>query len=168
MQIRRLTAEDAAIFLELRLRALQESPTSFGSSYEEERDRTHMQVAEFLSGAAERAVMGAFDGDKLIGIVAVGRESAMKQRHIGFVRSMYVEVSSRGRRIGTALVDEALKVALGWPGIEQLTLAVNSSNTSAIALYSRAGFVEFGLHPHALCVHGAYHDELLMVRQSAA
>jgi RimJ/RimL family protein N-acetyltransferase len=168
MHIRRLNSEDAAPFLELRLQALLESPTSFGSSFEEERDRSQAQVAQFLSGSSERAVIGAFQSEELIGIVGVGRETALKQRHIAFIRSMYVTAPSRGLRLGTALIAEALKVAFGWIGLQQLTLAVNASNASAIALYTRAGFVVFGRHPNALFVNGSYHDELHMVRQSAA
>lgn len=167
MQIRRLAADDAPRFLELRLTALQESPGAFGSSHEEERDRSLEQVAEFLCGSPERVVLGVSAEGRLMGIVCVGREAGLKQRHIGFIRSMYVAAPCRSRGLGSALIREALQVAAGWAGLEQLTLAVNAANAPAIALYTQAGFVEFGRHPRALCVNGAYHDELHMVRHSA-
>lgn len=169
MQIHRLTANDANIYQELRLAALQESPTAFSSSFEEEHGRSQAQVAHLLSGSPETIVFGAFTENGLSGAVRVGRESTLKQRHIGFVRSMYVIPSRRGQGIGSALLREALAVAAGWTGLEQLTLAVTASNVSAIALYLQSAFVECGRMPRALSVNGSYYDELHMVRfQSAA
>lgn len=170
MPIRRLTADDADAdaFQDLHLAALQESPAAFSSSHEEERERPPAQIAQYLSGSPERVIVGAFAEGQLVGVVGVGREPAKKQRHIGFIRSMYVAPQARGQRLGSALLREALTVAAGWSGLEQLTLVVNATNAPAIALYLRAGFVEFGRHPRALCFDGVHYDELHTARQSAA
>jgi RimJ/RimL family protein N-acetyltransferase len=163
LHIRPLSAEDASTFQALRLAALQESPTAFSSSFDEEVDRTLMQVASFLAGSPERVILGAFTGQQLIGIVGVGREAALKERHRGFIRSMYVSPQGRGRGVGTALLQQALAVASEWAGVEQLTLAVTAGNEPAIAVYLNAGFVEYGRAPRALCIGDAYYDEVQMV-----
>lgn len=168
MQIRRLVAEDARVYQEFRLAALQECPTAFSSSFEEERNRSQAQVAHFLSGSPEQVFFGAFSQNRLVGAVRVGRESALKVQHTGFIRSMYVAPSSRGRGIGAAILHEALAMAAGWIGLEQLSLSVTAISTPAIALYLHAGFVECGRMPRAIFVDGSYHDELHMVRFQSA
>ena len=61
MHIRRLTPADAAAFQELRLAALQESPTAFGSSYEEEREFSQAFIEERLAAKPDRGTFGAFE-----------------------------------------------------------------------------------------------------------
>lgn len=51
--------------------------------------------------------------------------------------------------------------------VEQLQLTVVSSNAAAIQLYSKLGFVGYGLEKRALRVDGHYFDEMLMARPLA-
>ena len=163
MQVRRLSSADSEVYLHLRLAALVESPTSFGSSYEEEKDRTQEQVGDFLSKSAERVLLGAFSGGALVGMVGVGREEGVKEKHRGFIRSMYVSPAYRARDVGKLLLEQAMIVASAWAGLEQLTLSVTGGNERAIGLYARAGFEECGRAPRALLVGGIYYDEIQMV-----
>ena len=76
MEIRFLTAEDVGAYRELRLQALQESPTAFGSSYEQE---ICLSLTEFAAriGAedANRFICGAFDDrQQLIGMLGFSRD----------------------------------------------------------------------------------------------
>lgn len=164
MLIRPLTADDAESFRNFRLLALQESPTSFGSSHEEESDRSLAQIASFLVDSPERVVFGAFVDASLAGLCGVGRETALKERHRGFIRSMYVAPEQRGRSLGDQLLRCACERAAQWPGLEQLTLAVSVGNESALALYLRQGFTVYGRAPRALRIGSIYVDELLMVK----
>jgi len=84
MNIRLLTPADAQAFQALRLSALLDSPTAFGSSHEEECDRPLVQVADSLRPEAGRQVLGAWVEGQLVGIVGVGREGGLKERHRGF------------------------------------------------------------------------------------
>ena len=80
--IRRLTPADASAFQSLRLAALVEAPTAFGSSYEEEKSFTTATVEGRLAHHVDRGVFGAFDANgRLVGVVALGRESMQKLSH---------------------------------------------------------------------------------------
>jgi ribosomal protein S18 acetylase RimI-like enzyme len=164
LKVRKLEAEDAPVFLALRLFGLQESPSSFGSSFEEEENRTVAEVEAHLTSSNERKFFGYFLGQELVGIVGVGREQGIKERHTAFVRSMYVAPSVRSQGVGQRLMSAALQEALSWPGIEQVFLAVTAGNQPALKLYRRLGFTEVGRMPRALQVGGTYFDEIHMVR----
>jgi ribosomal protein S18 acetylase RimI-like enzyme len=163
MRIRRLLSPDAAAFQDLRLRGLLESPTAFGSSYEEEVDRSIPVIAASLTEGSGRNMFGAFIDNKLVGVVGVGREAALKEMHRGFIRSMYVAPESRRQGVGKALMAEAVHFAKAMPGLRQVTLAVTAGNSAAIATYEGFGFKVCGTAPEALHVQGTYYDEIQMV-----
>lgn len=153
MDIRVLSADDAAAFQALRLRALQECPTAFSSSYEEECDRPLSGVGGRLAPTAGHAVFGAFDREELAGIVGIHREEH---------RGMYVAREYRNRGLGRELLDRALAYAASTPGVRQVNLGVNAQNESAIALYEAAGFTRYGVERGFLLVDGVLYDELQM------
>lgn len=163
MKIHLLLGNHAIAFQVLRLLALQESPSAFGASYEEECYRTLEQVEDHLVGSEERRFFGYFNNDELLGMVGVGREQGIKQSHTAFVRSMYVAPAARGQGVGRRLLTAAIEQAWEWRGVEQLSLAVTASNEPAVKLYENAGFVKVGRLPRALHIGGHYYDELQMV-----
>ena len=163
LNLRVLEAADAAPFLKVRLVGLQESPSAFGSSYDEESDRTIEQVQNHLTGSDERVFYGVWQEGKLVGIVGVGREQGAKERHVAFVRSMYVAPCARGQGLGRQILGAALEQAFSWQGVEHVSLAVTASNEAALCLYKSVGFVQVGRMPRALRVGTEYFDELNMV-----
>lgn len=164
MNIRRLRASDAPAFQALRLYGLQESPSAFGSSFEEEQARTIKQVEHHLEGAHERVFFGSFADAGLLGMVGVGREQGLKERHIAFIRSMYVAPQARRQGAARDLLRVALNQAAAWSGVEQVTLSVTAANAGATALYRSVGFKEVGRMPRALRIGTEYFDEVLMYR----
>jgi ribosomal protein S18 acetylase RimI-like enzyme len=165
MIIRRLDGTDAAAFRALRLHGLQESPASFGSSYEEALAQPLERMAERLRHAPERPhdfVLGAFDRD-LIGLVGFARETRAKTRHKGSIWGMYVAEQARGRGIGRALLQGLLGEARTQPGLEAITLLVVSTNEAAKRIYRSFGFAIYGTEPLALKLGDRYYDEDLMV-----
>ncbi len=168
MNIRTLGPEDATAFQELRLFALKESPSAFGSSYEEERDRTAKQIEAFIAGSPERTIFGCIANNKLVGVCGVGREQGLKERHIAFIRSMYVSPTTRGNGVGRDLLLAAVEKAAQWSGVEQVSLAVTATNEAAVNLYRSCGFVEVGRMPRALKVHAEYFDEITMLYRLGA
>jgi RimJ/RimL family protein N-acetyltransferase len=164
VNIRRLRASDAPAFQALRLYGLKESPSAFGSSFEEEQTRTIQQVEHHLEGTQERVFFGSFADGGLLGMVGVGREQGLKERHIAFIRSMYVAPQARHQGAARGLLQVALNQAAAWSGVEQVTLSVTAANTGALALYRSVGFREVGHMPRALRIGTEYFDEVLMFR----
>ena len=161
MEIRRLSAADAAEFQALRLRGLRESPEAFGSTYADEMDRPLDVVAQRLAGDPESGfVLGAAleAGGALAGVAGCYRESSRKRRHVAIIWGMFVAPEARGRGLGGALLDAAVARAGEWPGVEQVTLTVVTGNASARALYVRHGFLSFGVEPRALRDDSRHYD----------
>lgn len=153
VEIRPLGPGDAAAFRALRLCGLQECPEAFGSTYEEDARLPLDVVAERLKAApppAARVVLGAFEGDRLIGIVGCVQEAKVKARHKAVVWGMYVSPEARGRGVGRRLLERVIAEARGWAGVERLTLTVVERAHAARELYLAAGFQAFGREPDGL------------------
>ncbi|GAB2819387.1 GNAT family N-acetyltransferase [Comamonas piscis] len=160
--IRWLTPADAAAFQVLRLAGLRASPSAFGSSYEEEKDRALAVIEARLASSADQGVLGAFAQGQLVGLLGIRRQDALKTRHRMALWGVYVDPGFRGQGIAQSLLAEAVTFARQVPGAVQIHLSVNAANASAIRLYEQAGFKAYGTEPAALMVDGELHDELLM------
>jgi ribosomal protein S18 acetylase RimI-like enzyme len=146
-KIRTLEKTDAKEFQRLRLFALQNNSTSFGSSFEEEVKKSLEQFEAFIDPKSERVFWGAFEDDRLIGMVGLGREDGVKSKHKGFIRSMYVDPSARKRGVASELIGTAINYSEVQMKLEQLTLAVNSTNIEAINLYKNSDSLSMELSP---------------------
>ena len=160
--LRRLSTQDVFIYRELRLQALQESPTAFGSSYEEESQRSAETFAAGIQNpqdpaAAVFAVLGEGAGAPLLGVLGFGRENRLKRAHSGYLWGMYVLPEYRRKGLGAALLDATLAHVRTLGDIRQVTLGVTAGNEGASALYQSRGFVRYGLEPDYLRIDGEYH-----------
>lgn len=163
MQIRSLTPEDASVFQALRLRGLQECPTAFASSFEEEFATPIVEIERRLVPKPDAAIFGAFEDQALLALVGIRREGMVKLAHKAFVWGMYVAPEARGRGVGAELLKYALAYAGTTLRVRQVNLGVNTRNTAAVALYRKLGFTEFGLEREFLQVNGDLQDEYQMV-----
>jgi ribosomal protein S18 acetylase RimI-like enzyme len=165
MIIRQLTARDAAIYQDLRLRGLRDDPAAFSSSSAEEEGRSLSEVAARVTPAADGSlcVFGAFAGEQLAGIATFVRPAREKLRHRADLFGVYVAPELRRRGYGGALVDAVLAHARSLAGLRQLRLTVIGTNDAARALYRSRGFACVGVEPEAICVDGHYYDEELYV-----
>jgi len=162
MQIRRLSPLDAKLFQALRLAALQETPSAFGASYEEEIGLPSSAIEARLIERHDQGVWGAFNGGALIGTLGLAREQRHKLSHKAILWGMYVAPAMRGKGVARALLRQVLAFSRSEPAIIQINLCVNASNPGAIALYESEGFTTFGREPFALMIDGKMHDELHM------
>ncbi|ACC85240.1 GNAT family N-acetyltransferase [Nostoc punctiforme] len=162
MEIRFLNTQDVVVYRELRLQALKDSPTAFGSSYEEESCFSLPDFAARLRPHNDPAnsIFGAFGNtDKLIGMLGFSRENRLKRFHIGSLWSMYVLPENRGQGVGAALLDRVLSHARCLSGLRQISLTVTTNNLPACSLYQSRGFERFGKEHNALFINGTYFDE---------
>jgi ribosomal protein S18 acetylase RimI-like enzyme len=165
IQIRRLVHADLQAYRTIRLHSLLEEPTAFGTSYEQESAKPLQYFADHLVPDSDRILLGAFQKDTLIGIVGLTRETGIKEQHRAFIRSMFVSAAHRGKGIGQLLITEAIAIANTMTGLRQITLGVTASNATALSLYQRNGFLEYGRLPESLCIQDQYYDEILMIKR---
>ena len=163
MLIRKLTEDDLEAVWMLRLQALKDNPEAFGSTYQEAFTRGKAWMLQRLQGKEDQTFyLGAFD-EAIFGMVALYREEGIKNWHKGYVVSMYVHPEKRGVGAGKALMQELIARAKQLEGLEQLLLAVVTTNQTAYQLYRSLGFEVYGTEPKALKMDGEYWDEHLMV-----
>ncbi|MGA2663484.1 MAG: GNAT family N-acetyltransferase [Nitrososphaerales archaeon] len=157
LEIQRLPVERWREYRELRLEALRNDPTAFGSSPEEE-ERLGEEEWRRRIGNALFALM---DGEP-VGTVAVVFNDRSKTRHVADVFGVYVRPDRRGHGVGARLLEGALRLASEREGVVKVKLAVNPDQRAALGLYERAGFVVAGRLSKELKVGSAFYDELVM------
>jgi len=163
LTLRPLVPADAASYRALRLRALAEFPDAFTSSAAEETNSPEDWAGKRLRTRDGHVLLGAFVGDELAGTAGLERKPRAKERHKALLYGMFVAPEHGGRHIGRQMVDEAVRIARTWPGVEQITLTVTRSNDRARRLYGEAGFITFGIEHRAIKVDGVYYDKEHMV-----
>lgn len=146
------------------LEAYAAHPDAFTSSAEE---RAVLSVAWWAARLAEGAapdsvVYGAFDGAVLVGVAGLTFERREKARHKATLFGMYVAPSGRGLGVGRALVEALLAYARTRQGVRIIQLTVTQGNHSAESLYSRCGFVSFGVEPMAVAIGTSFVSKVHM------
>src|SRR5690625_3641736 len=158
MNVRLLRPEDAKKHFNLRLKSLQESPMYFVKSYEEKKQSAATYEKRF-ENPEHSFTFGAFDGEKLVGIITLVRQQLVKLHHRTSIISMYTKSNYRGLGIGKALLEKAIEQAKNLDGVEQIHLTVVTTNEAAKHLYSSFGFIVIGKEEKALKYHDTYVDE---------
>ncbi|MDR7282314.1 ribosomal protein S18 acetylase RimI-like enzyme [Pseudomonas corrugata] len=164
MWIERLDASHALAYRELMLEAYDLHPHAFTSSV---RERAAMPLSWWEKRLTSQldVVFGAFEGGKLAGIVGLAFEPREKARHKATLFGMYVSGKVRQRGVGHQLVQAALAEARNHQGLRLIKLTVTAGNDAAFNLYSRCGFIQFGLEPMAVRVGEDYFDKIHMWRE---
>jgi RimJ/RimL family protein N-acetyltransferase len=158
LKVRRLDANDAASYREIRLEGLKKHPEAFSLSWEEEAASPASWWAERLE--TNVVLGGGIDGLPLLGVAGFRVHSAAKLRHKGILWGMYVRPHARGIGLAASLVHQIIEWAP--PPVEEICLTVVASNAAACRLYRRAGFEQYGLERRALKIGNDYYDEALM------
>jgi ribosomal protein S18 acetylase RimI-like enzyme len=138
-----ITPTAAAILKAMRLRALKDSPTAFGSTYAMEAQ---------LSDAEWKLRAEKWNGDRAMGYLALDNvdpcgivgsfldENTPTTAHLV---SMWVAPSHRRCGVGRVLIERIIDWA-GSRGVDTLRLMVTSSNDAAIRFYEGMEFKKTG------------------------
>jgi ribosomal protein S18 acetylase RimI-like enzyme len=140
-----ISPQNAETFKVVRLRALQDTPSAFGSTYAKEAQLTDddwVKRAERWGTTAEgSAGYIAMDGDFACGLVCsfLDQEDATRAHLI----SMWTAPTHRRQGLGRRLVNEVLAWARSR-GATTMWLMVTSSNEAAMTFYEGMGFTRTG------------------------
>lgn len=150
MDIRATQKGDWQLLKQIRLAALQDTPTAFGVSYQTAAADSDAQWQARAAGERARFWL-ALDGGNPVGLVGAGFRDPSRYELI----AMWVEPAARGKGVADELV-AAVKACAVELGLEALFLEVAPENTRAVQFYLRHGF-EFldewepiDSHPHIL------------------
>jgi ribosomal protein S18 acetylase RimI-like enzyme len=138
-----ITPQNALIFKAARLRALQDTPSAFGSTYARESQFTE---AEWIIRAnkwnGERSILFmAMEGGEAVGLAGSYLDHDDPTR--AHLISMGTAPTHRQQGVGRMLVDEVINWAR-QRNAHTLQLMVTSINESAISFYQRLGFTFTG------------------------
>jgi ribosomal protein S18 acetylase RimI-like enzyme len=128
----------------LRLRALRDSPDAFGSTFAREADRSDGDWTSrlVLGAASPRDLPLIAEWDREPVGLAWARIDELEP-DAAHLYQMWVAPQQRGSGIGTALLAAAIEWARSAHA-RFVVLGVTCGNTSAVRLYSRAGFAPIG------------------------
>lgn len=157
MQIRQLTSVDAEIYRELRLAALGEHPLAYVTDLREEAALPLEEIKQRLDGTTA-ATLGAFDGERLIGIATLLWTTRLRQRFRAMVVGMYVRPERRRQGLATDLLRACLERARTLPEVEEVCLCVTVGNDAARAAYIKFGFHADYVEPRYFRHAGRYYD----------
>ncbi|MEI7850142.1 MAG: GNAT family N-acetyltransferase [Chloroflexota bacterium] len=160
--IRLATPADAIQFSELRMQALRDNPTAFGSSYETRENCSLEWATKVLQPKSkDGAIYIAEHGQQLLGITSILRAPGIKTRHSATIGGVFI--LPEWRRLG--IIDAFVMECIKWAKLQDviiIKLAVTTNNQPAIKTYTRLGFEIYGTEPKVIFHDSTYYDEYLM------
>ena len=157
IEIKKLSANRWKEYKNLRLEALREDATAFGSSYEEERKLSEANWKKRIKNT-----LFALSNDELIGMIVYVFNNKRKIKHIANIFGFYVKKANRNHGIGKKLVESALSSIMKNKNVIKINLNVNPKQKAAVKLYRRFGFKVVGLLKKDLFVNEKFYDESIM------
>jgi ribosomal protein S18 acetylase RimI-like enzyme len=163
--IRSACPDDALDLLALGRAVIAESV--YGAVTTDEFDFTEEQERAWIRRHLDdpaRVLLVAEISRQVIGMLAVESGQLKRLAHRA-VLHMSVKPEWRSRGVGIALLESAIEWARTHPVIEKLCLAVFATNSRAIGLYRKLGFIEEGRRPREIKFGpDQYVDDIQMYR----
>jgi RimJ/RimL family protein N-acetyltransferase len=105
-------------------------------------------------------ILGIIDNN----IVSIGQISSSNRKRIAHNSEVAISVKKEYWRngIGKSILEELIRFAKENSTIKNISLGVKASNSNAIKLYNKFGFVKVGVHRNFFNINGIFDDEILM------
>ena len=163
MAIELLNPSHAKAYRQLMLEAYALHPEAFVSNLS---DREKLPLSWWQGQLDDElsALLGAFVGDRLAGMVGLAFEPWEDAQHKATLFGLYVSEAYRGQGLGEALVQAVLSLAEEEPQLQVIELTVSANSFAALKLYKRCGFQQSGLEDCAIRVGQTYFDRVHMRR----
>ena len=128
---------------------------------------TFWQDSLGAAARGERIVLGAFDGDDLVGTVTLLLKLPPNQPHRAEIAKMMTRLTHRNRGVATALLRAAEQLAIAHG--RTLLVLDTAEEDGAAPLYEKMGFQLSGLIPdYALKPHGGLTGTLIYWKRIGA
>lgn len=143
-------------------------PEAFSQTPDEVAEMPEERLIDWMTPSEsypEKFLLAAFEGERMIGSVAFRREDSLKERHRGYIWSVYVRPGGRGKKVSRELMQRVIDESRAMAGLELLSLNVAVTQTSARTLYTSLGFFTTGLILHGYRLpDGRYidHEEMML------
>jgi RimJ/RimL family protein N-acetyltransferase len=157
--IREVAPADSSTYFSLRVQSEQEYPQFVGFNAERELAAEQSGIVALLSSYPSEGtiVWGAFEGIRVVGVLALSRRLSRKYAHKALLWGMYVIPEFRGGGAAHALMNASITWATEHSEIVAITLQVALSNIRALQFYKRLGFTVFGTEQRSLFAAGQFH-----------
>lgn len=144
ISIRPIAPHEWKSYRDTRLRALQESPDTFGSTWAAEvawtDENWSTRIASTVSGDTDRGFF-AVNGEQVCGLIWCKLSGA--EPGVADIYQMWVDPAARGLGTGRSLLTQALAWAKGR-GMRRIRLGVTAADSPAMRLYKSHGFCSVG------------------------
>ena len=137
VKIRKLVSGDESVLRDIRLRALLDSPSAYGSIYEHEYQFADDDWRNRLARNDAATLVSERDDGVAIGLVTGAIDDDFAD--ISWLLSMWVDPTIRGNDVAGQLIDEVI----AWSKLQNCTsihLQVTDGNISAERAYLKRGF----------------------------
>lgn len=157
--IRKLSKNDWLKWKKIRLEALEKSPNSFLSTFEEENKISDDIWERQLENSLK---FGYFVDDEIVGCLGLLIENIVKISHIATLSQMYVKDNFRGSGVGVGLLD-FVKDYAKKNNVRHLYLGCIAENLGAVKLYRKCGFKICGIRRDYIKINNKFYDDLIMM-----
>jgi RimJ/RimL family protein N-acetyltransferase len=138
--VRRIHRGETDLYRQIRLKALQDAPYAFSSTYDSALRRSAeswREQAESTAQGSDRATFIAFSEEESIGITALYR--LKDQAEVGEVLQVWVDPEFRGTGVARDLMDAVFQWA-GENNFRRIIAGVTKVNLRALKFYTKYGF----------------------------
>jgi len=142
VDVRRLSPQEWRLLRQVRLRALEDAPYAFGSTFSEESEHSDDWWMKSVRNLAW-FVADEHDGEPVGLAAGIPPGEEWNPHDCPEIISMWVQPSHRGTGVAVAL----LKAVISWAaseGASEVSLGVADGNEQARRFYERAGFIPTG------------------------